>query len=87
MAIRQIYRRAFSHWNGAEPAQRIAVQLSDNKVSQVWVNGKAVALARLEPQYLGGIFPAQQEDRELVRLEDFPKDLLAALIVTEDKHF
>lgn len=83
----QIYRRAFSFWDGAEPAQRITVALSDNKVSHVAVNGKAAALVRLEPQYIGGIFPAQQEDRELVRLEDFPQDLLAALIVTEDKHF
>src|SRR6266516_1535472 len=44
-------------------------------------------LARLEPLPIGGIYPAGNEDRVLVRLADVPKHLVDALIATEDRKF
>ena len=44
-------------------------------------------LARLEPLAIGGIYPAGNEDRVLVRLGDVPKHLVQALIAVEDRSF
>ena len=82
-----IHRRAFPFWDGPEPARRLAVRLQDNRVAEIRENGESLPIVRLEPQYIGGIFPAHNEDRQLVRLEDVPPALVAALIVTEDKAF
>jgi len=82
-----IYRRAFPFWDGPEAARRIRLTLRDGHVQSVSENGHDVGLLRLEPQYIGGIFPAHNEDRELVKLEQVPPALVAALIVTEDKAF
>lgn len=82
-----IYRRAFPFWDGQEPARRLQVTLRDSRVHDVEDDGREVPLVRLEPQYIGGIFPAHNEDRELVKLTDVPPALVAALVVTEDKAF
>ena len=49
--------------------------------------GKDLPLARLEPLPIGGIYPANNEDRVLVRLDEVPKHLVQALIATEDRSF
>ena len=82
-----VYRRAFPFWDGREPARRLTLRLRDNRVLDVHDGGREVSLVRLEPQYIGGIFPAHNEDRELVRLDQVPPALVAALVVTEDKAF
>ncbi len=82
-----VYRRGFAFWDGAEPARNLDIRLSEGRIASIQERGQDVALARLEPMYIGGIFPAHNEDRELLRLEDFPSELVAALILTEDQHF
>jgi penicillin-binding protein 1B len=49
--------------------------------------GGELALARLEPLPIGGIYPAGNEDRVLVRLADVPKPFVQALIAIEDRSF
>ena len=83
----RIYRRGFPFWDGPEPSRVIEVTLASGRVEKVSDEQSAQALVRLEPQYIGGIFPVHNEDRELVRLEDVPPVLVAALIITEDKRF
>ena len=82
-----IYRRDFVFWDGPEPAHRVELTLNGGRVDRLWVDGADQALVRLEPQYIGGIFPAHNEDRELVKLDQVPSELLGALVVTEDKDF
>lgn len=82
-----IHRRGFPFWDGAETSRLISLQLSNQRISQLSDQDGSQPLIRLEPQYIGGIFPAHNEDRELVRLDDVPPVLVAALIVTEDKRF
>lgn len=82
-----IYRRAFAFWDGREGSRILQLQLAHGRVQSVSENGQALALARLEPLYIGGIFPAHNEDRELIRLDDVPPVLVAALVATEDKHY
>ncbi|WP_157729797.1 penicillin-binding protein 1B [Bacterioplanes sanyensis] len=82
-----IYRRAFAFWDGAEPARQLRIEMENGRVQRIWDAQGEQALVRLEPQYIGGIFPSDNEDRELVRLEDVPPELVAALIITEDQSF
>lgn len=83
----QIYRRGFPFWDGPEESRLIEVIIDSGRVARVSDAGVTQALVRLEPQYIGGVFPVHNEDRELVRLEDVPPILVAALIITEDKRF
>ena len=46
------------------------------------VLGQEIPLARLEPVAIGGIYPANNEDRVLVRLSEVPRHLIQALIAT-----
>ncbi len=50
-------------------------------------NDQPLTLARLDPLYIGGIYPAHNEDRLLVRLDEVPEQLVQALIAIEDRKF
>jgi penicillin-binding protein 1B len=80
--------RPFVFWDGAQAARRIRVGFEDGKVATVRdAAGQELPLARLEPLPIGGIYPAGNEDRVLVRLSQVPKSLVDALIATEDRSF
>ncbi len=82
--------RAFNFWDGAEPARRVRVRLGDERVLAVTDadSGEALPLVRLDPARIGNIFPAQhREDRLLVRLDEVPDTLVAALLAVEDADF
>src|SRR6266850_296155 len=65
--------RAFVFWDGAEPARRLRVAFDAGQVASVRDGeGRDLGLARLEPLPIGGIYPAGNEDRVLVRLGDVP---------------
>ena len=83
----EIYRRSFTFWEGAEDAVRIKVRLSGRRVVAVEQNGKPVALARLEPLKVGGIYPTQREDRKLVQLKQVPQELIQSLLAIEDREY
>lgn len=82
-----IHRRAFKYWDGPEGSRLLTLKINQDRVESVAEGSQPLALVRLEPQYIGGIFPAHHEDRELVRIEDVPPALIAALIHTEDRDF
>lgn len=82
-----IHRRAFQYWDLSEGSRILTVTLANNQVESIQEDGRSLSLVRLEPQYIGGIFPAHNEDRELVRIEEVPPALIAALIQTEDRDF
>jgi penicillin-binding protein 1B len=80
--------RPFVFWDGPQPARRIRIVFDGDSVGSVRdAQGDPLSLARLEPLAIGGIYPANNEDRVLVRLSEVPKHLVAALIVTEDRNF
>ena len=82
-----IQRRGFPFWDEQESARTIQLTLRDGYLISLSDQQGEQPLIRLEPQYIGGIFPTHNEDRELIRLEDVPPVLVAALVVTEDKNF
>ena len=84
----EIATRAFVFWDGPQPARRVQVVYDGGAVAGLRdVQGTTLSLARLEPQAIGGIYPAGNEDRVLVRLKEVPKHLVDALIAIEDRSF
>ncbi|MGD8175614.1 penicillin-binding protein 1B [Marinimicrobium sp. ARAG 43.8] len=83
-----IYSRGFLFWDQREPARRFTMTLSGGRITNLSnSDGRDLALMRMEPEEIGGIFPAHGEDRLLVRLEDLPPLLGETLLVVEDSDF
>jgi penicillin-binding protein 1B len=86
----ELTTREFVFSDGAQPSQHVHLEFADGKVALLQQHEAAdtdLALLRMEPPLIGGIYPGHNEDRELVRLNDVPKMLVAALIATEDRKF
>ncbi len=84
----EIAVRPFVFWDGPQPARRLRVSFAEGAVSALAdAQGAEVALARLEPVPIGGIYPTNNEDRLLVRLSEVPKVLVKELIAVEDRNF
>jgi penicillin-binding protein 1B len=81
--------RPFTFWDGAQPARTLEVRFRGGEVREVRERERdaPVELARLDPLYIGGIYPAHNEDRQLVRLDQVPAPLVQALIAIEDRSF
>lgn len=84
----ELHTRGFKFYDSNEPAQRIRVRFAGGQLAGLSKSdGSALAVARLEPLLIGGLYPAHQEDRILIRLEDTPGYLIQALTVVEDRDF
>ncbi len=80
--------RGFRFWDGVEPERRLAVRFQGASIAGVRDDaGAEVPIARLDPVHIGGIYPAHNEDRILVRAREVPPLLIAALMVVEDQDF
>src|SRR6266581_1715935 len=80
--------RPFVFWDGLQPAKRVRVAFDAGVVKAVQdAEGRELPFARLEPLAIGGIYPANNEDRVLVRLSEVPKPMVQALIANEDRNF
>ncbi len=83
----RVHTRAFRFWDGEQPARRVAIELRGGRVSRLRSGREDQALIRLDPAVIGRIYPNHHEDRELVRLEEVPPGLVAALLSVEDRDF
>ncbi len=84
----EIALRPFVFWDGTRPARRIRVAFENGTVTSVRdARGRDLPLVRMEPLPIGGFYPANNEDRVLVRLAEVPKHLVQALLATEDRNF
>lgn len=84
----ELFARGFRFYDGEEPAQRVRVSFSGNQVASLSrAEGGALAVVRLDPLLIGGLYPAHQEDRILIRLTDTPSYLIQALTTVEDRDF
>ncbi|MDH5613132.1 MAG: penicillin-binding protein 1B [Gammaproteobacteria bacterium] len=84
-----IVTRGFEYWDGEEVSRSMRVEFEDNKIIDLedLITNESLALVRFDPAYLAGIFPSHGEDRELVRIEEVPEELIAMLILIEDRRF
>ncbi|PCM43088.1 penicillin-binding protein 1B [Marinobacter sp. ANT_B65] len=83
-----ISTRGFRFPDGDEPRRKLSLNIYGDRVQDFSVlAGDGAAIVRLEPARIGGIYPAHKEDRILVRLDDVPSLLPAALMAVEDRNF
>lgn len=82
-----IHTRGFDFPGEREPARRVLVEFSGNRVKGLSAGGGAVDLMRLDPVQIGGIYPRHGEDRVLVKLQDVPATLRDGLLAVEDRNF
>ena len=83
----EIYTRSFRFWNETAPAQRVSLSVQGGVVTLLRADDTDISLLSLEPLLVGGIYPAHNEDRLLIQLENVPQFLVDALITVEDKKF
>ena len=85
----RIFTRGFAFSDEVEPSRRLLIDFAQGQVQRITdeQTQSAVALVRLEPALIGGIYPRSNEDRHLIRLEDAPPLLKETLLVVEDREF
>ncbi len=84
----ELHSRGFQFYESTEPSQRVRVRFSGDYVAGLTqANGGNLAVARLEPLLIGGLYPAHQEDRVLIKLEQVPPYLVETLVAIEDREF
>ncbi len=80
--------RGFQFYEGLEQPQAVRVKFSGDYVSELsGSSGKKVAVVRLEPLLIGGLYPKNLEDRILIKLDQVPPYLLDTLVTVEDRDF
>ena len=81
--------REFDFWDGHQPPRYIEVTFDDGFISNVtdFRDNADITVVRLEPAVIGRIYPSHREDRLLVKLNDVPEHLIAALLAVEDRQF
>jgi penicillin-binding protein 1B len=84
-----IVTRPFTFWDEAQPALSLQADFDGTHMDTLTHRdtGKPVTLARLDPVLIGGIYPAHNEDRVLVRFDEIPPHLVKGLIAIEDRQF
>jgi penicillin-binding protein 1B len=83
----RLHTRPFVYPDGRAPARRLTVRFDGDRIARVDTQGGAAALARVQPQRMGSIYPGRREDRILVRGDAVPPLLVEALIAVEDRDF
>ncbi|MBU1425853.1 MAG: penicillin-binding protein 1B [Gammaproteobacteria bacterium] len=82
--------RNFVFGDGPQASQHLRVEFADGKVSLLQERGGTdvdLPISRLETPLIGGIYPGHNEDRELLKLSQVPKQLIDALVSIEDRKF
>lgn len=84
----ELHTRGFQFYEGAEQSQRLRVRFSGDFVAGLSsANGSVLPVARLEPVLIGGLYPAHNEDRILIKLDQVPPYLVETLVAVEDREF
>jgi penicillin-binding protein 1B len=84
-----VHTRPFRFWDGLQPDARVEIDFGEKQVDELFDQGskQGRTLLRLDPMLIGSIHPTAGEDRALVRLDEVPPLLPAALIHVEDRDF
>ena len=84
----RVHTRGFRFWDGEESGKWLNIQFDANGIAQVTDSaGQSVLLSRLDPLYMGQVYPGVAEDRVLYRLEEMPETLVLGLLLVEDDRF
>ena len=83
----EVWTHGFSFLDEKEVARQVVIEFDEQHLIGIYADGHDVALMRLDPIQIGGIYPRHGEDRVLVKLEDVPWSLSAGLVAVEDRNF
>jgi len=84
----ELHTRGFRFYEGDEQSRRIRVKFSGDFVAGLSLaGGEGLPVARLEPVTIGGLYPAHNEDRILIKLDQAPPHLIDTLVAVEDRDF
>lgn len=82
-----IFTRGFDFPGEREPDRRVLIEFGGDRVKSLTAGDRDVDLMRLDPVWIGGIYPQHGEDRLLVQLADVPATLREGLMAVEDRNF
>ncbi len=84
-----IHSRSFFFSDGQRPAAIIDLDIRQGRITALadHRSGQPLALYRLEPLLIASIYPGDNEDRILVRLDEVPPLLIKTLLLVEDRKF
>ena len=82
-----VHRRPFRFWDADETAVTVHVHFAEGRVLDLRRGTAVVDLLRLDAPLIGSFYPASDEDRVLVRLQEVPTLLVEALIAVEDRGY
>ncbi|HEY9202639.1 MAG TPA: penicillin-binding protein 1B [Gammaproteobacteria bacterium] len=85
----ELISRDFNFSDGFQASQGLRIKLQNNYISRLEAlnSNQVVDVFRLDPMVVAGIYPKQQEVRQLIQLEQVPDDLVLALLSVEDRRF
>ncbi|WP_313085693.1 penicillin-binding protein 1B [Pseudomonas sp.] len=84
----ELHTRGFHFYEGDEASRRLRVRFSGDFVAGLTqIDGGKLPVARLEPVTIGGLYPAHNEDRILIQLDQAPPYLVDTLVAVEDRDF
>ncbi|MDK2846685.1 MAG: penicillin-binding protein [Desulfuromonadales bacterium] len=81
--------RTFVFGDGPQPSTACVVRFADSQIVALTdrFTESNLDLVRLDPALIGGIYPGENEDRVLVKLDEVPQSVVEALIAVEDRRF
>jgi penicillin-binding protein 1B len=81
--------REFEFGEAIQSSKGVRLSIADGVIKSIEElnSNNSIAVFRLEPIKIAGIYPKQKEERELIKLEDVPDDLILALLAVEDRRF
>ena len=85
----EVVSRPFVFWDGPQPSIQYRAAFSGPRLAELkdLNTGQSLPLVRMDPVVIGGIYPAHNEDRVLVKLDEVPPVLIKTLIAVEDRKF
>ncbi len=84
----RVHLRGFEHPQLPEPNRKVEFRLEAGRVREMRdERGAPVDVVALEPEPISSFYGAEREQRDLVRMEDVPSHLVAAIYAVEDRRF
>ncbi len=85
----RIHLRPFEHPSRREPARDIELRVAGGVIDEIreLPSGRTASVVLLEPEQLGAYYGPHHEQRELVRIDEVPSHLIAAIVAVEDQRF
>jgi penicillin-binding protein 1B len=85
----RIFVPTFDHPSRPEPARDVVLRLKGRIIEEIRAlpSGREMGALLLESEQVGAFYGVDREQRELIRLDDVPDHLIAAILAVEDQRF